>query len=68
MKLENTSIDHLGLAKNIISTQDTTTVIGGAGDASDIQDRVAELKMQYQNSGSAYDKEKLSERIAKLAG
>jgi chaperonin GroEL len=68
MKLENASLEHLGLAKNIISTQDTTTVIGGAGDSSDIESRVTELKMQYQNSESKYDKEKLSERIAKLAG
>jgi chaperonin GroEL len=68
MKLENTTFDHLGLAKNIISTQDNTTVIGWSGDSDDIESRVSELKMQYQNSWSKYDKEKLSERIAKLAG
>jgi chaperonin GroEL len=68
MQLENATLDHLGLAKSIISTQDATTVIGGAGDSSDIESRVTELKMQYQNSESKYDKEKLSERIAKLAG
>lgn len=68
MQLENATLDHLGLAKSIVSTQDATTVIGGAGDSSDIESRVTELKMQYQNSESKYDKEKLSERIAKLAG
>jgi len=68
MQLENASLDHLGLAKNIISTQDTTTVIGWAGDTNDIDSRVSELKMQYQNTDSKYDMEKLSERIAKLAG
>lgn len=68
MQLENASLEHLWLAKNIISTQDTTTVIGGAGESDDIESRVAELKMQYQSSESKYDKEKLAERIAKLAG
>ena len=68
MKLENTNIDHLWLAKNVVSTQNTTTIIGGAGNSEDILSRVDELKMLYQNTESKYDKEKLTERIAKLAG
>lgn len=68
MKLENTTIDHLGLAKSIVSTQDTTTVIGWAGNPGDIESRVSELKMQYESTQSTYDMEKLAERIAKLAG
>lgn len=68
MQLENASLDHLGLAKNIVSMQENTTVIGGAGNNDDIENRVNELKRLYQNTESAYDKEKLSERIAKLAG
>lgn len=68
MKLENASMDNLGRAKNVISTQDTTTIIGWSGDSGDIESRVSELKMQYQNTESKYDMEKLSERIAKLAG
>jgi len=68
MKLENASIDHLWMAKWVVSTQAHTTIVGWAWSAQDILSRVEELKLQYQNSESKYDKEKLSERIAKLAG
>ncbi len=68
MKLESTTLDQLGNAKNIVSTQDTTTIIGGTGSLEDIRSRVQELKSQYESSDSSYDKEKLAERIAKLSG
>jgi len=67
MKLENTTLAHLGRAKNIISTKDTTTVIDGAGDQDDISSRVSEIKAQLETTTSNYDKDKLAERIAKLA-
>lgn len=68
MKLENTTLDQLGSAKTIVSTQDTTTIIGWIGGASEIEARVQELKNLYDASDSSYDKEKLAERIAKLSG
>lgn len=68
MKLENTTLDQLGSAKTIVSTQDTTTIIGWIGGASEIEARVQELKNLYDVSDSSYDKEKLAERIAKLSG
>lgn len=68
MKLENATPDMLGFAKSVSATTDNTTIIGGSGDKSDIDDRVRELKTLHENSDSKYDKEKLAERIAKLAG
>jgi len=68
MRLENTTLSHLGRAKNVISTKDTTTVIDGSGDQDDISSRVSELKAQLEITTSNYDKDKLAERIAKLAG
>jgi len=68
MKLENTTLDQLGSAKNIVSTQDNTTIISGWGFAEDIASRVQELKSQYDSLESSYDKEKIAERIAKLSG
>ncbi len=67
-KLENAHIDHLGHAKAVISTKDNTTIISGAGDKHLIDSRVRELGAQLEASKSNYDKEKLAERIAKLAG
>jgi chaperonin GroEL len=67
-KLENAHIDHLGRAKAVISTKDNTTIISGAGDKHLIDARVRELQNQISVSKSDYDKEKLAERIAKLAG
>lgn len=68
MKLENATPNMLGFAKSVSATTDNTTIIGGSGDKSDIDDRVRELKTLHENSDSKYDKEKLAERIAKLAG
>ena len=68
MKLENASMQHLGMAKSVVSTQSDSTIIGWAGNAEDIVARVWELKTQYENTKSNYDMEKLAERIAKLSG
>ncbi|MDD5769575.1 MAG: chaperonin GroEL [Candidatus Gracilibacteria bacterium] len=68
MKLENATLDDLGHAKNVISEKGKTTIIGGAGDKSEINTRVGELKSAIENTDSKYDKEKLAERLAKLAG
>jgi chaperonin GroEL len=67
-KLENATLDHLGQAKAVVSTKETTTIISGAGDKHLIHSRVNELYTQMSASKSDYDKEKLAERIAKLAG
>ena len=68
MKLENVTLDDLGNANAVISTQETTTIIWWAWASSDIESRVTELKNQYETTTSKYDQEKLAERIAKLAG
>ena len=67
-KLENTAITALGKAKRIVVDKDNTTLIDGAGSESDIQGRVKEIRTQIEKSTSDYDKEKLQERLAKLAG
>jgi len=67
-KLENASIEHLGHAKAVVSTKDSTTIISGGGDKHLINTRVNELRNQIEVTKSDYDKEKLAERIAKLAG
>jgi chaperonin GroEL len=68
MKLENTDLSHLGKAKTIKIDKDNTTVINGGGKAKDIQDRIAQIKAQIEDTTSDYDREKLQERLAKLAG
>ncbi len=68
IKLENVTLDMLGKAKRVSITKDDTTVVGGAGAKKDIAARVAQLKMQIEDTTSDYDKEKLQERLAKLAG
>lgn len=68
LKLENTDISQLGQAKTIKIDKDNTTIIDGAGKAKEIKDRVAQIKAQIDESSSDYDKEKLKERLAKLAG
>lgn len=68
LKLENTDISQLGQAKSVKIDKDNTTIIDGAGKAKDIKDRVAQIKAQIEESSSDYDKEKLKERLAKLAG
>jgi chaperonin GroEL len=67
-KLESTTLQDLGSAKRIHITKDNTTVIDGAGDKKDIQERIAQLRSRVADTTSDYDREKLQERIAKLAG
>src|ERR1700674_743629 len=68
IKLENVKLDMLGKAKTIKIDKDSTTIIDGAGKKGDIQARVAQIKTQIEETTSDYDKEKLQERLAKLAG
>ncbi len=68
MKLENVGLDMLGRAKKIIIKKDDTTVIDGAGDKAEIEARVAQIRNQIEETTSDYDREKLQERVAKLAG
>ena len=68
IKLENVTLDMLGRAKRVVIEKDTTTVIDGAGDKGGIAARVAQLKGQIEETTSDYDREKLQERLAKLAG
>ena len=68
MKLEAADISMLGRAKRVTIDKDNTTIINGAGSASDIKDRIAMIKVQIADCTSDYDKEKLQERLAKLAG
>jgi chaperonin GroEL len=68
LKLENTDITQLGKAKTVKIDKDNTTVINGAGKQKEIQDRIAQIKAQIEDTTSDYDREKLQERLAKLAG
>jgi len=68
LKLENTSLSQLGTAKTVKVDKDNTTIINGGGKQKDIQDRIAQIKMQIEETTSDYDREKLQERLAKLAG
>ncbi|MFT7252750.1 MAG: chaperonin GroEL [Paracoccaceae bacterium] len=68
IKLENVTMDMLGDAKKVIITKDNTTVIEGAGDKAAIAARVTQIRAQIEDTTSDYDKEKLQERLAKLAG
>ncbi len=68
MKLESVTMDMLGTAKRVSITKDETTIIDGAGDKSEIEARVSQIKAQIEETTSDYDKEKLQERLAKLAG
>ena len=68
LKLENTDIDMLGRARKVVLTKDQTTIVDGAGTPEQIEGRVAQIKVQIENSTSEYDTEKLQERLAKLAG
>ncbi|MFM1913571.1 MAG: hypothetical protein RIR51_1414 [Bacteroidota bacterium] len=67
-KLENATIEYLGQAEKISVDKDNTTIINGAGSQDDIQNRVNQIKSQIENTTSDYDREKLQERLAKLAG
>jgi chaperonin GroEL len=68
IKLENVGLDMLGTAKRVEIAKETTTIIDGSGQKSDIEGRVAQIKSQIEETTSDYDKEKLQERLAKLAG
>ncbi len=68
LKLENTGLDLLGRARKVVITKDETTIIEGGGDAEQIAGRVKQIRNEIENSDSDYDKEKLQERLAKLAG
>ncbi|MDR1127500.1 MAG: chaperonin GroEL, partial [Treponema sp.] len=68
LKLENTDLSQLGRAKTIKIDKDNTTVINGGGAEKDIKDRIAQIKAQIEDTTSDYDREKLQERLAKLAG
>ncbi|RVK36938.1 chaperonin GroEL [Sinorhizobium meliloti] len=68
IKLENTTMDTLGRAKRIMVDKETTTIVDGAGSKEDIGGRVAQIKAQIEDTTSDYDREKLQERLAKLAG
>ncbi|HJS28622.1 MAG TPA: chaperonin GroEL [Anaerolineales bacterium] len=67
-KLESATLADLGVAEKVISTKDDTTVIGGKGDAPQIKGRIEQIRVEIDQSTSDYDKEKLNERLAKLAG
>jgi chaperonin GroEL len=68
LKLENATLDLLGRARKVVITKDETTIVEGAGDADQIAGRVSQIRKEIENSDSDYDREKLQERLAKLAG
>ena len=68
LKLENTDISLLGTARKVVVTKDETTIVDGGGDADQIAGRVAQIRSEIEKSDSDYDREKLQERLAKLAG
>ncbi len=68
LKLDTATLEDLGHAHKVIATKDTTTIVGGKGDAKVIAERVAQLRTQLNNTESSFDKEKLQERLAKLTG
>jgi chaperonin GroEL len=68
LKLENAGLELLGKGRKVVVTKDETTIVEGAGDAEQIQGRVNQIRTEIENSDSDYDREKLQERLAKLAG
>src|ERR671919_561783 len=68
LKLENTTLEQLGKARRVVVSKDNTTIIDGAGDAEAIKARIKQLKQEVENTDSDFDREKLQERLAKLAG
>ncbi len=68
LKLENTQVSQLGKARRIVVSKDTTTIIDGAGDSDDIKGRIKQVKQEIESTDSDFDREKLQERLAKLAG
>jgi chaperonin GroEL len=68
IKLENVTLEQMGKAKNIVVEKESTTIINGAGKKADIQRRIEQIRAQMEQTESEYDKEKFSERLAKLTG
>ncbi|MCL7492223.1 MULTISPECIES: chaperonin GroEL [Streptomyces] len=68
LKLENAGVELLGRARKVVITKDETTIVDGAGDSEQVQGRVNQIRAEIENSDSDYDREKLQERLAKLAG
>jgi chaperonin GroEL len=68
LRLENTTIDQLGRARRVVITKDDTTIIDGAGDAEAIRGRINQIRAELESTDSDFDREKLQERLAKLAG
>jgi chaperonin GroEL len=68
LKLENTKVEQLGRARRVVVDKDTTTIIDGAGDSERIKSRIKQLRAEIENTDSDFDREKLNERLAKLAG
>jgi chaperonin GroEL len=68
LKLENTKLSQLGKARKVVVAKDTTTIIDGSGDANGIKARIKQIKAEIENTDSDFDREKLQERLAKLAG
>ena len=68
LSLEKATLTDLGRAKRVVITKENTTIIDGAGDAAEIQSRIKQIKAQIEETSSDYDREKLQERVAKLAG
>src|SRR5438093_1447291 len=68
LKLENTKLSQLGKARRVVIDKDSTTIIDGAGDSDAIKGRIKQLKTEIENTDSDFDREKLQERLAKLAG
>jgi chaperonin GroEL len=68
LKLDQVGLEVLGTARRIVVTKDDTTIVDGGGEASDIEARIAQIKLEIENTDSSWDREKLQERLAKLAG
>src|SRR6202034_1522811 len=68
LKLDQVGLDVLGEARRVVVTKDSTTVIDGAGNQSEVEDRIRQLRTEIENTDSGWDREKLQERVAKLAG
>jgi chaperonin GroEL len=68
LKLENTQVSQLGRARRVVVSKDTTTVIDGSGEKKDIEGRINQIRQEIENTDSDFDREKLQERLAKLAG
>ena len=68
LKLENTQLTQLGKARRVVVSKDTTTIIDGGGEGDDIKGRIKQIKQEVENTDSDFDREKLQERLAKLAG